>query len=108
MIIGITGAICAGKRELALYLAKKYGFELVDLLTLFKRKLKDQGTKLGKVVLQSNVRQRLSEEAIEDVSINKDGSDKVIDMREDDVDDYSDSFCFEYYLGKALRFLCVV
>ena len=36
MIIGITGAICAGKREFALFLQAKYGFEIVDLLEIFK------------------------------------------------------------------------
>ena len=40
MIIGITGAICAGKRSFAKYLAKKYGFELVDMLDLFRKELK--------------------------------------------------------------------
>jgi dephospho-CoA kinase len=39
MIIGITGAICAGKRAFAKYLEEKYGFELVNLLELFKIEL---------------------------------------------------------------------
>lgn len=43
MIIGITGAICAGKRAFAEYLAEKYGFELVNLLELFKIELAKQG-----------------------------------------------------------------
>jgi adenylate kinase family enzyme len=43
MIIGITGAICAGKRAFAEYLAAKYGFELVNLLDLFRGALKKQG-----------------------------------------------------------------
>jgi dephospho-CoA kinase len=32
MIIGITGAICSGKRAFAAYLSEKYDFEIVDLL----------------------------------------------------------------------------
>ena len=52
MIIGITGAICTGKREFAEYLAKKYGWEFVDLLDLFKRKLKQKGEKYGKSPLK--------------------------------------------------------
>jgi dephospho-CoA kinase len=43
MIIGITGAICAGKRAFAEYLANKYGFELVNLLELFKIELHKLG-----------------------------------------------------------------
>jgi len=43
MIIGITGAICAGKRAFAEYLAKEYGFELVNLLELFKIELHKLG-----------------------------------------------------------------
>jgi dephospho-CoA kinase len=43
MIIGITGAICAGKRAFAEYLAEKYGFELVNLLELFKIELHKLG-----------------------------------------------------------------
>ena len=39
MIIGITGAICAGKQAFAKYLEEKYGFELVNLLELFKIEL---------------------------------------------------------------------
>ena len=43
MIIGITGAICAGKRAFAEYLVQTYGFEFVDLLELFKIELARQG-----------------------------------------------------------------
>ena len=43
MIIGITGAICAGKRTFAEYLAKIYGFDLIDMLELFRLELKKQG-----------------------------------------------------------------
>ncbi len=46
MIIGITGAICAGKRAFAEYLAEKYGFELVNLLELFKVELEKQGLQI--------------------------------------------------------------
>lgn len=48
MIIGLTGAICAGKREFALYLQNKYGFKVVDLLDLFKKELKKRGIKITK------------------------------------------------------------
>ena len=43
MIIGITGAICSGKRAFAEYLVKTYGFEFVDLLELFRIELAKQG-----------------------------------------------------------------
>jgi len=46
MIIGITGAICAGKRAFAEYLVKTYSFEFVDLLELFRRELEKQGLPL--------------------------------------------------------------
>ena len=41
MIIGLTGAICAGKYELARYLMQTYGFEAVNLLDTFKLHLKE-------------------------------------------------------------------
>ena len=43
MIIGITGAICSGKRAFAEYLAAKYGFVLVNLIDLFYIELQKQG-----------------------------------------------------------------
>jgi dephospho-CoA kinase len=43
MIIGITGAICSGKRAFAEYLVQTYGFEFVDLLELFRIELAKQG-----------------------------------------------------------------
>jgi dephospho-CoA kinase len=42
MIVGITGAICAGKRALAKYLVETYGFESVNLLEVFRSKLNEQ------------------------------------------------------------------
>ena len=45
MIIGITGAICSGKHTFAQYLVDKYGFEVVNLLDLFKHELKKIGKK---------------------------------------------------------------
>ena len=48
MIIGITGAICAGKRAFAEYLAKKYGFDLIDMLDLFRKELRKQGLAIAK------------------------------------------------------------
>ncbi len=46
MIIGITGAICSGKHEFAKYLARIYGFDLIDMLDLFRKELKKQGLKI--------------------------------------------------------------
>jgi dephospho-CoA kinase len=48
MIIGITGAICAGKRAFAEYLAKKYSFDLIDMLDLFRKELRKQGLTIEK------------------------------------------------------------
>ena len=42
MIVGITGAICAGKSALAKYLVDTYGFESVNLLDFFRSKLNEQ------------------------------------------------------------------
>jgi len=39
MIIGITGAICSGKRSFAEYLATIYNFTLIDMLELFREEL---------------------------------------------------------------------
>ena len=44
MIVGLTGAICAGKYELAKYLMQTYGFEAVNLLDTFKLHLKELQT----------------------------------------------------------------
>ena len=39
MIVGITGAICAGKASLALYLAQTHGFEAINVMEIFKLRL---------------------------------------------------------------------
>ena len=36
MIVGITGAICAGKTSLVMYLIQTYGFEAVNILDIFR------------------------------------------------------------------------
>jgi dephospho-CoA kinase len=48
MIIGITGAICSGKQAFAEYLKEKYGFEVVNLLELFRELLKERKIKVSK------------------------------------------------------------
>lgn len=48
MIIGLTGAICAGKNEFAQYLVKKYGFKSINLLKYFKEELKKRCIKVPK------------------------------------------------------------
>lgn len=67
MIIGITGAICAGKRAFAEYLAAKYGFELVNLLDLFRHALKNQGYDVEKLGSPNKISNHKSneEESIE-------------------------------------------
>lgn len=40
MIVGITGTICSGKAALARYLVETYGFEAVNILDIFKARLK--------------------------------------------------------------------
>lgn len=40
MIVGIIGAICAGKETLVQYMVQTYGFEAVNLLVIFKNRLK--------------------------------------------------------------------
>jgi len=40
MIVGITGAICAGKQTLVKFLLETYGFEGVNIETIFKARLK--------------------------------------------------------------------
>lgn len=39
MIVGITGAICSGKSVIARYLATRHGFEVINVLTIFKEAL---------------------------------------------------------------------
>ena len=39
MIVGLTGAICAGKTALAMYLVTTYGFEAINLIEIFRFKL---------------------------------------------------------------------
>lgn len=46
MIVGLTGAICAGKKEFAEYLVKKYGFKQLNLINYFKKELKKRGIKV--------------------------------------------------------------
>jgi len=47
MIIGLTGAICSGKEQFAQYLKKKYGFEIVNLMIIFKLVLKAKKIRLN-------------------------------------------------------------
>lgn len=54
MIVGITGAICAGKTALVMYLVQTYGFEAVNLLEIFRSKLIQK--------LQNNAESELSQE----------------------------------------------
>lgn len=42
MIIGILGTICAGKKTLIEYLVETYGFEAVNLQTIFKKMLENK------------------------------------------------------------------
>jgi len=42
MIVGITGGICVGKQTLVQYLVATYGFEAVNLLTIFKSRLSNK------------------------------------------------------------------
>ena len=44
MIIGLTGAICSGKKTLAKFLEKNRDFTRVDLIYLFAKKLKNPKT----------------------------------------------------------------
>lgn len=39
MIIGITGAICAGKEAMATYLVQTHGFEAINVMEIFKLRL---------------------------------------------------------------------
>lgn len=39
MIVGLTGSICSGKETLAKYLVEVYGFEEVNILDLFKKRI---------------------------------------------------------------------
>ena len=52
MIVGITGAICAGKTALAMYLVQTYGFEAVNLLEIFRSKLEQQRKKDGEKAIE--------------------------------------------------------
>jgi len=39
--VGIVGTICSGKQELAKYLVKTYDFEAVNILDIFKQRLRE-------------------------------------------------------------------
>lgn len=40
MIIGIAGTICSGKETFAEYLVKEYSFEAVNIIEIFRQKLR--------------------------------------------------------------------
>ena len=40
MIVGITGAICSGKYEMAVYLMQRHGFEAINVMEIFKHRLR--------------------------------------------------------------------
>ena len=48
MIVGITGAICAGKYQFAQYLAQTHGFEAINFLEIFKLRLIRQRREIHK------------------------------------------------------------
>ena len=48
MIIGLTGAICSGKHEFAIYLENKYQFKAINLIKYFKAELKRRGIRIPK------------------------------------------------------------
>lgn len=45
MIIGLTGSVCSGKRSLARYLRKVYGFKVINLLKLFQKQVSQSTSK---------------------------------------------------------------
>ncbi len=79
MIVGITGALCAGKQTLVKFLVQTYNFEAVNLLEIFKGRLQQLRAEKKK-------------------AIKKDEEGPEEENHDDLMDD--DSFCFEYYLRK--------
>lgn len=78
MIVGITGAICAGKKAIAMYLVQTYGFEAVNLLEIFRSRLLQELR--NKDVPNSDSNPEEEEEAIKQLE--------------------SDEFCHAYYKKK--------
>jgi dephospho-CoA kinase len=83
MIVGLVGSICSGKQELALYIAELYGFEVVNLMALFKKRYSHMFNKNN---LPSPVKIRKEESSEESGEESKESEDEP-------------SFCFEYYMG---------
>ena len=50
MIVGITGVLCAGKSTLVEYLVKAYGFEAVNILEMFRHRLRARLLELKKII----------------------------------------------------------
>ena len=89
MIIGITGAICSGKSKLVEYLIKTYGFEALDILTIFKLKLTQE---LRKKVL--DLKQQLENNKLiqieEQIESEDDQIGKEIEELERDIENLND------------------
>ena len=64
MIVGITGAICSGKYAFAIYLAQTHGFEAINVMEIFKMRLKKQRkeARLKRVAQKKIVAKNKSEE----------------------------------------------
>ena len=108
MIVGITGAICAGKAELAMYLVQTHGFEAINVLDIFK-------IRLAKLRLEARARREArkangptSEERKEE----EEPTDKEDEHLHLDKSDHElgiemghQNFCYAYYSAayKSLR-----
>jgi dephospho-CoA kinase len=41
MIVGLVGPICSGKESLAQYLVENFGFEAINILDLFRERIRE-------------------------------------------------------------------
>ena len=105
MIVGITGAICAGKSQLAKYLIETHGFEAINVMEIFKKRLRKSRHEIWKrrkplpQAKDPQEESRLQEEAIEeekDAWLGKPNSEIGIEPS-------NEKFCYAYYQAEYKR-----
>jgi len=103
MIVGITGAVCSGKSTLALYLVKTYGFEAVNVMEIFKQRLRQlRAEKSLASALKLKEEQSSASKGTAPKEESKDGDDFIDDKTDEElgISEGHDTFCFAYYMVK--------
>ena len=115
MIIGLTGAICAGKTELAKYLMQTYGFEAINLLEMFKLRLKkerDEAKQAKRLKKQQTKEKKETKQGQNAANTEEESKDEEAIEADDEFDEEAlgigpgnSSFCHAFYQAefKELR-----